>query len=206
MGARVIQPRNSSDGFKPNNKNKNSQRPCVRRQACKQHFKRSMMSSYLAWTPPTTRNQIWEKQWVGRRKEETWRVLEQLEYSWERGHVHRERLKQAISGPAPLSPRSHTIMHHPHPSLSPLIHLSPPQQGPVVQFPSRPLNSWSHVLHWRMGDVRWVGVSDWAITWRIAEENGCIGCCPLISLVCDCAVVGVCSGCRRMRDEGVNCV
>lgn len=75
---------------------------------------------------------------MGRRKEETWRVLEQLEYSWERGHVHRERLKQAISGPAPLSPRSHTIMHHPHPSLSPLIHLSPPQQGPVVQFPSRP--------------------------------------------------------------------
>lgn len=74
---------------------------------------------------------------MGRRKEETWLVLEQLEYSWERGHVHRERLKQAISGPAPLSPRSHTIMHHPHPSLSPLIHLSPPQQGPVVQFPSR---------------------------------------------------------------------
>lgn len=123
-----------------------------------------MMSSYLAWTLLTTGNQIWKKQWVGRRKEETWRALEQLEYSWERGHVHRERLKQAISGPAPLSPHSHTIMYHPHPSLSLLIHLSPPQQGSVILFPSGPLNSWSHVLHWRMGAVRWVGVSDWAIT------------------------------------------
>lgn len=103
----------------------------------KPNFKRSMISSYLAWTLPNTSNQIWEKQWVGRRTEETWRVLEQLEYSWERGHVHRERLKQAISGPAPLSPHSHTIMHHPHPSLSTLIHLSPPQQGPVVHLPSR---------------------------------------------------------------------
>lgn len=123
-----------------------------------------MMSSYLAWTLLTTGNQIWKKQWVGRRKEETWRALEQLEYSWERGHVHRERLKQAISGPAPLSPHSHTIMYHPHPSLSLLIHLSPPQQGSVILFPSGPLNSWSHILHWRMGAVRWVGVSDWAIT------------------------------------------
>lgn len=39
-----------------------------------------------------------------------------------------------------------------------------------------------------------------------AEENGCIACCPLISPACNCAGVGVCSGCRRMRDEGVNCL
>lgn len=51
----------------------------------------------------------------------------------------------------PLSPRSHTIMHHPRPSLSTLIYLSLPQQGLVAQSPSRPLNSQFHVLHWRMG-------------------------------------------------------
>lgn len=106
----------------------------------------------------------------------------------------------------PPSVPSHTIMHHPRPSLSLLIHLSPPQQGPVVQLPSRPLNSQFHVLHWRMGAGRWVWVSDWATKQRIAEENGCIGCCPLISLVRNCVVVRGCSGRRRMRDEGVNCV
>lgn len=103
----------------------------------KEHFKRTMMSSYLAWILPTTRNQIWEKQCVGRRKEETWRVLEQLEYSWERGHVHRERLKQAISGPAPLSPRSHTI----HASSTPFTICDHPSQsttaGPSCTVPIR---------------------------------------------------------------------
>lgn len=62
-----------------------------------------MISSDLAWTFLTTSNQIWKNQWVARRKEGTWRVLEQLKYSWKRGHVHRERLKQAILGLPPCS-------------------------------------------------------------------------------------------------------
>lgn len=112
-----------------------------------------------------------------------------------RGHVHRERLKPAISGPAPSC---HTI------TSSPFIHLSPPHlQSPHQES----LCVWSdQVLRWRTEAVRWVGVSDRAVKERIAEENGCSGCCPLISLVCDCAMAGVCSVCRRMRVQGVNCV
>lgn len=131
--------------------------------------KYDVILSYLASARNTIRNQMGEKQRVGRSKEETWLVLEQLEYSWGRVTSTERDWNRLFLGLPPLSPPSHTIMHHPHPSLSPVIHLSLPQQGPVAQFPSRPLNSWFHVLHWRMGDVRWVGISEWAIT---AEDRG----------------------------------
>lgn len=58
----------------------------------------------------------------------------------ERGHVHRGRLKRAISGPVPLlSSRSHTIMDHPYPALSSLIHLGPTRAGPTCTLPHQDL-------------------------------------------------------------------
>lgn len=41
--------------------------------------------------------------------------------------------------------------------------------------------------------------SNTELSQRITEENGCTGCCPLISLVYNCATVGVCSVCYRIR-------
>lgn len=67
---------------------------------------------------------------------------------------------------------------------------------------------WIHgLMSYTDGWETWGGwESQTELSHRIAEENGCIACCPLISPACNCAGVGVCSGCRRMRDEGVNCL
>lgn len=70
---------------------------------------KSMILSNLAWTFQTK----WENECVERRKGKTWHVLQQFNYSWKRGHVHRERLKQAILGGC--TPRPHQLLSL-HPS------------------------------------------------------------------------------------------
>lgn len=142
-------------------------------------------------------------------REEEWGNLACVRAAWVQlgeGHVHRERLNRAISGPAPLFPHSHTIMHHPRPSLSSLIHLSPPQQGPVVQSPiktSQFMVSCFTLTDWR----REVGGS-----LRLSHQRGLqkkMAASVVVPWFLQCAFVvraGACSGCRWMRDEGVNCV
>lgn len=120
------------------------------------------MSSDLAQTIRTIKKEKKRDSRVrGKREEESWLVLAQLEYSWGRSRPEREIETGYFWACPPPSPRppppcplprsQSCIIHTPftiysHPS-------QPPQQCPVVQFSSRPLNSWFHVARWRMGDV-----------------------------------------------------
>lgn len=88
MGAQVIQPCNSSDGVKPNNKTVNTN------VSGGKHTHYILAEAWCNAIRPevsqlpgtkSARNSEWGG---GKRKFDV--CLEQLEYSWERGHVHRK--------------------------------------------------------------------------------------------------------------------
>lgn len=133
---RVIQQCNSSKGLKQTMKPKTFSANVSWGEAGKVSLKKRMILSALAaWTIQTK----WENECVARRKEKTWRVLQEFNYSWKRGHVHRERNRLFLGGCTPTqlssvlpSSHSHTIMFYPHPSLLLLIDLCLLQQDSLL--------------------------------------------------------------------------
>lgn len=113
-------------------------------------------------------------------------MLEQLKYSWKRGHVHRERLKQAILGLPPVP--SLTYNHVSSTPFTISAHLSESTIAVLSSIVS--IKAFEFMVSCLLLTDGSCEVGGSLRLSYHTEENGCSSCCPFISLVCDCAVVG----------------
>lgn len=196
MGARVIQPCNSSNGFKPNNKSKKEISADVRGGKHANKILREVWC-HLIWTKlsqlPGTKSER-NSEWGGGKRKlgVCWSSLSTAG----RGVMSTERDWNGLFlglPPCPLAHIQSCIIHtlhylSAHPSQSTTA-------GPSCTVPIRTfffffLNSRSHVLRWRMGET-WSGwESQSELSQRgLQKKMAAPVVVPLISPVCHCAVV-----------------